>query len=60
MKDIYELDLHENVIINRCESVTRVPGGWIYMWLHPDGISVTSTFVPWTPEFNKADQPEPF
>jgi len=31
MKTIYELELHEQLIVNATIQVLRVPGGWLYM-----------------------------
>lgn len=46
-KDIFQLELHAEIIYNDF-SVMRVPGGWIYtQWFRPEsGIQYISTFVP--------------
>jgi len=47
-KDIYQLELHETMIVDMVYNVTRVPGGWIYSRLDSG-----SAFVPWDNEFKK-------
>ena len=47
-KSIYDLKLHENLWIDECNNVQRVPGGWIYNVIYfvndsPHGFS--SVFV---------------
>ena len=42
-KDLYELKLHEEMIIDGETSVMRVPGGWIYTFRL---YTATSVFVP--------------
>ena len=41
--DLNRMKLHEIWLVNNTQ-VIRVPGGWIYLIVHP--ASVTSTFVP--------------
>jgi hypothetical protein len=54
MKNIYTMSLHERYEYdagdNYKKSITRVPGGWIYVFLVYVGsnISISSTFVPFT------------
>jgi len=50
MKSIYELELHEATEIKPGERITRVPGGWNYLYGNEDGIAVQ--FVPYSDEFN--------
>ena len=59
--DVYELKLHESLSVNETTEVMRVPGGWIYTRIATStGLRISSVYVPWTPEFEKASQPEPF
>lgn len=52
-KKAYSLSFGEtifnNVNSNRRESLTRVPGGWVY--LYGDMESITTVFVPYNEEF---------
>ena len=51
---IYNLKLHELIIIDEEFSVRRVPGGWIYYELDIHNIKYTvlhTTFVPYNNEF---------
>ena len=53
-KSIYDLELNEKVKhIDKGSSgktiIRRVPGGWIYNYFHPKGM--TSCFVPYDQEF---------
>lgn len=55
-KSIYDLGLHESVSVNNgTDSVTRVPGGWIYerwRYVGNDNYEPFSTaFVPFNTEF---------
>ncbi len=51
MKDIYELELHEQEYVAGGDmKVVRVPGGWIYKTFGHDG-SINGTFVPFDNEF---------
>ena len=54
-KTIYDLKLHESLLIDKFILVTRVPGGWIYILFGSveDGIDKDpmSTFVPYSNEF---------
>jgi len=47
-KDIYELKLHEEILIESIEkNILRVPGGWIYSdYDDIKGVHKNSTFVP--------------
>tara|TARA_R110000822_G_scaffold17244_6_gene58284 strand:- start:1898 stop:2083 length:186 start_codon:yes stop_codon:yes gene_type:complete len=47
-KTIHNLKLHENILIDHYNVVTRVPGGWVYE------TSNCSTFVPYSDEFKEA------
>ena len=49
MKTIYDLELHEDLLIHGLLNVVRVPGGWIYESLS-DG-DVSAVFVPFNNEF---------
>lgn len=48
--DIYNLGLNETLDVDTDTdlriTVTRVPGGWIYVHNHTDSQTITSTFVP--------------
>lgn len=72
MKNIYELQLHEVVVISETvhnhstptkTTVTRVPGGWIYKTYKSmdggDNIALTSNavFVPYNEEFKSKEAP---
>ena len=59
MKNIYDLELHEDCQLNRCETVKRVPGGWIYRWIPPDGKAANSTFVPYDNGFDERHLAKP-
>ncbi len=48
--DIYSLKLHENLYLED-HKVLRVPGGWVYTYLGGSYDSVSSCFVPFSPEF---------
>jgi len=58
-KNIYDLELHETCkikiavgVLSSIEyTITRVPGGWIYLSTTVNGIS--TIFVPYSKEFNK-------
>lgn len=57
MKDIYNLDLHERVLVDQNKKgstsleVLRVPGGWIYTQKHTRD-HYQSTFVPFNKQSN--------
>ena len=56
-KTIYELGLHESVSANNgTDSITRVPGGWLYerwRWVEGDNYEPFAvTFVPFNNEFH--------
>lgn len=47
MKDIYDLKLHEKLLIKKIDiTVIRVAGGWLYL------DDQETTFVPYNNEFN--------
>lgn len=46
MEELYNLDLHETIMVGETMRVTRVPGGWIYATYNQG--NVTSSFVPFT------------
>lgn len=58
-KSIYDLELHESVAISQRLCVTRVPNGWIYLFLClPENIADFGVFVPWHNEFKHDTKPE--
>ncbi len=52
-KSIYNMDLHEELTLPGCsyQSITRVPGGWLYSTYDADSQTVASAFVPLNDEF---------
>lgn len=48
-KTIYELNLHEEISINKFLHIRRVPGGWIYKWDN------STTFIPYDTEFKNSN-----
>lgn len=58
-KSIYDLELHESVKVETAGfeelAVTRVPGGWLYMYYRSTsyGTGMTSSFVPYDNSFYK-------
>lgn len=59
-KTIYDLDLHETTSANNgTDSITRVPGGWLYeRWRYignDDYEPFAVAFVPFNTEFQKLD-----
>lgn len=44
MEELYNLDLHEMIMVGETMRVTRVPGGWIYA-TYSHG-NVATSFVP--------------
>ena len=58
MAKIHEMELHDEIELDRYEHVTRVPGGWIYRFSAlngEDAYSLSSTFVPFNVEFSEED-----
>ena len=54
MKTIYDLKLHESLMLDRGLSIMRVPGGWIYdNWDAQHDIPKTGVFVPFENEFQE-------
>ncbi len=51
MASIYEIKLHELLILGRDLSVIRVPGGWIYTIVTDTGYN--NVFVPFNNEFKE-------
>lgn len=53
MTDIYKLKLHESIEIRRLGgfTITRVPGGWLYRFLHTGSVTASTVFVPFDNEF---------
>ncbi len=43
-KTVFDLKLHETLMVNRNVEVMKVPGGWIYNYFAPT--TVASCFVP--------------
>ena len=54
MKELYDMKLHEHIIFNSTDTVTRVPGGWIYAACEIDRVS--QCFVPFNREFDEEHQ----
>ena len=50
-KTIYDLELHEDILIHNLLNVVRVPGGWMYENIRDERLS--SVFVPFNNEFQK-------
>lgn len=51
-KEIYEMKLHDVIYLNSGDAkVTRVAGGWIYVFMRLDHKTMTSVFVPFNNEF---------
>ena len=49
--DIYAMNLHDCIIVK----VTRVPGGWVYLFLNVNDIPDTNAvFVPFNNEFQRS------
>ena len=55
MNNIYELKLHEGMVINDRDFVMRVPGGWLYTVSASDTSSV-SVYVPFDNEFMQTSE----
>ena len=55
-KTIYEMNLHETLIVDPCLQYKRVPGGWLVVASSWPGGEEThaTTFVPYCDEFLKA------
>jgi hypothetical protein len=54
-KTIYDLKLHESIMISpEIDDRTRVPGGWIYLWL--GYWKCAEVFVPFDNEFLTASR----
>ena len=56
-KIIYEMELHESIILSSELCVTRVPGGWIYDRLLRNLGDIKSLFVPYNDEFKETEDP---
>lgn len=54
-KNIYELELHESLMIGVEMKVVRVPGGWVYVMYANTSPSV---FVPFNDEYSKNKKPK--
>jgi len=50
---LYNLPLHQTIMLMPNTFVMRVPGGWIYSFSDKDGTS--SVFVPYNKEFQKPE-----
>jgi hypothetical protein len=50
MEKIYEMKLHESIMLDDFGYVKRVPGGWIYKDVSLNGF-IATTFVPYNREF---------
>ena len=57
-KNIYELELHESLLVRQSARVMRVPGGWIYSD-HQENCGDAACFVPYSNEFlvKRLDEP---
>lgn len=57
-KNIYNMELHEQIQLRDSMTILRVPGGWLYLKYlgNVHGQIESSTFVPLNYEFNS----EPF
>ena len=49
--NVYDLELHEGIVIDQTLHVTRVPGGWIYETPSNEEGFYTPVFVPYSNEF---------
>jgi hypothetical protein len=49
----WQLQLNETFALSPAQSITRVPGGWIYAYsiYGEDGTSASTTFIPFSTEF---------
>ena len=55
-KDVYSMKLHDVIYINNGDAkVTRVAGGWVYVFLRLDHDTMTSVFVRFDNEFQKSE-----
>ncbi|ALC17066.1 hypothetical protein DSOUD_2303 [Desulfuromonas soudanensis] len=55
-KALHHLGLHEDRNVHPGVDVLRVPGGWIYLLIRPDGegcITDAGVFVPYNEEFKE-------
>lgn len=51
-KELYNLKLHQEELIDSALFVRRVVGGWIYtQWHQTEEIVLATTFVPYSEEF---------
>ena len=59
--NIHNMNLHEEIEIDNCNTVMKVPGGWNYKALvrsGDEGWSVATTFVPYNDEFDESSEIE--
>lgn len=55
-KDIYELEIHEEIKVSDDLFVLRVPGGWIYSyWNELEDYTSSGIFVPFVPKTHVID-----
>jgi len=55
---IYDMQLHDEIKIEKNVYVLRVAGGWIYRYEASDGVdgwNIETQFVPYDNEFQKSD-----
>jgi hypothetical protein len=56
-KALHLLGLHEDRNVHPGVDVMRVPGGWIYLFIRPDGegcVTDAGIFIPYDEEFKEA------
>lgn len=63
MTDLYDMKLHEQTTPKNIPltEITRVPGGWIYVYYQKDGMNgyrESTVFIPYNEEFIKTKEPE--
>ena len=60
-KSIYDLELHETTSVpgDQYLTITRVPGGWIYLWCWQDDDGTESCVVPFDNEFMEGGRHDP-
>jgi len=56
-KTIYDLELHEGLMMCDEIRVNRVSGGWIYTTFRLDSNTMSSVFVPFDDEFDPDNKP---
>ncbi len=56
-KNIYDLDLHERVMVKSGIEAVRVPGGWIYIFDFAGYQQAPTLFVPFHNEYQNVPLP---